>query len=173
MQKKNIKRGDIYYANLNPVTGSEQGSYRPVLVVQNNTGNSNSPTIVIVPITGNLQKTLLPTHVMIPGSSCGMDKDSLVLVEQIRTIDRSRLANYIGSIKHDIQFQIDKALAICVGLERPAKDEILVLSLCPRCESDFRNSGFWLVKERYQETKTDCDFCQKTSKGLIFKILKN
>ena len=96
MKKKKIRRGDIYYAYLNPVVGSEQGSCRPVLVVQNDIGNEHSPTVVIAPLTRNLRKNPLPTHVVIP-KSCGLDRDSLVLVEQIRTIDRSRLSNYIGA----------------------------------------------------------------------------
>lgn len=97
MREKQISRGDIYYATLNPVTGSEQGGYRPILVVQNNVGNAHSPTIVVVPVTRNLNKNPLPTHVIIP-QSCGFDADCLALVEQIRTIDRSRINKYVGSI---------------------------------------------------------------------------
>ena len=170
MQK--INRGDIFYADLNPVIGSEQGSYRPVLVVQNRNGNEYSPTVVTVPITGNLRKNPLPTHVMIP-KSYGLDKDSIALVEQIRTIDRSRFADYIGRIDYEIQSAIDNALAVSVGLEKRqfSKNKVIVLSLCPRCESDFRNNGYLLVKRGYQAVKTDCDFCQQPSKGLIFGIL--
>ena len=170
MIKKNIQRGDIYYADLNPIVGSEQGDTRPVLVVQNNLGNEHSPTVVITPLTGNLKKNPLPTHVMIPRST-GLDRDSLVLVEQIRTIDRSRLSDYIGRVSDEMQSSIDKALAICVGIEqrRSPKGEMIELSLCYRCESDFRNSGYLLVKKGWQEVKTDCDFC-KAAKGLTFGI---
>ena len=170
MEKRKIKRGDIFYADLNPVVGSEQGNIRPCLVVQNDVGNMYSPTIIITPITRNLHKNPLPTHVLIPKFS-GLDTDSLVLAEQIRTIDRSRLSNYIGHISRDIQSDVDKALAVCIGLERkrPPKGEMLVLTLCPRCEADFRNSDYLLVKKGWQETKHDCDFC-KTAKGLTFGI---
>ena len=170
MQNRQIKRGDIYYADLNPVVGSEQGDCRPVLVVQNDVGNEHSPTVVVTPLTRNLRKNPLPTHVIIP-RSCGLDRDSLVLAEQIRTIDRSQLSNYIGHISREIQPAIDKALAVCVGLENhwAAKGEMLVLSLCPLCEADFKDSGYMLVKKGWQEAKTDCDFC-KTAKGLTFGI---
>ena len=167
---KTIRRGDIYFAYLNPVVGSEQGDCRPVLIVQNDTGNKYSPTVIVVPLTRNLRKNPLPTHVLIP-KCCGYDTDTLVLAEQIRTIDRSRLSNYIGHISGEIQLDVDKALAICIGLEkrRPPKGEMLVLSLCSRCERDFRNSEYLLVKKGWQEIKEDCDFC-KTAKGLSFGI---
>ena len=171
MRKYKMKRGDIYYANLNPTIGSEQGDTRPVIIVQNDIGNGFSPTLIVTPLTSNLRKNPLPTHVMIP-SSCGLERDSLALMEQIRTIDRSRISDYIGHVNGEIQSAIDKALAICIGLEkrRPTKGEMLVLSLCYRCESDFRNSGYLLVKKGWQEVKTECDFC-KAAKGLIFGIL--
>jgi mRNA interferase MazF len=94
-----------------------------------------------------------------------------MLAEQIRTIDRSRLSNYIGHIDRETQYEVDKALAVCIGLEkrRPPKGEMLVLTLCPRCEAAFRNSDYLLVKKGWQEIKTDCDFC-KTAKGLTFGI---
>jgi len=171
MKKNDLKRGDIYYAYLNPVVGSEQGDCRPVLIVQNDTGNEHSPTVVVTPLTRNLRKNPLPTHVLIP-QSCGLDTDSLVLAEQIRTIDRSRLSNYIGHISEKIQRDVDNALAVCIGLEerRPKKGEMLILSLCPRCESNFENSGYLLVKRGWQEHKEDCDFCNATAKGLTFGI---
>ena len=168
-----IKRGDIYYAYLNPVVGSEQGDCRPVLIVQNDIGNEHSPTVIVTPLTRNLRKNPLPTHVLIP-HSCGLDTDSLVLAEQIRTIDRSRLSNYIGHISKEVQPDVDEALTICLGLEkkRPPKGEMMVLTLCSRCESDFRNSGYILVKKGWQEVKEDCDFC-KTAKGLTFGIFNS
>jgi len=170
MKQKKISRGDICFANLNPVVGSEQGDYRPVLVVQNNTGNTYSPTIVVVPITRNLNKKPLPTHVVIP-KSYGFDVDCLALAEQIRTIDRSRLNKYIGRIGGDVQTQIDTALSVCVGLEekRSPKGEMMVLTLCGRCENDFRDSGYILVKKGWQEIKEECDFC-KTGRGLTFGV---
>jgi len=114
---KPIMRGDMYFANLNPAIGSEQGGLRPTLVVQNAMGNKYSPTVVVVPLTRNLGKQPLPTHVFIPQSS-GLDFDSLVLTEQIRTIDRSRFSGYIGRINMEQQNKIDMALAICMGIDK-------------------------------------------------------
>ena len=114
--EKQIRRGDIYYADLDPVIGSEQGEFRPVLIVQNNTGNRYSPTIIITPITGNLRKNPLPTHVFL-STKYGLEKDSLVLTEQLRAIDRSRLQNYIGYIDKSAMSQVDKALSISIGLD--------------------------------------------------------
>ena len=94
---RTIKRGDMYYADLSPVVGSEQGGVRPVLVIQNNTGNKYSPTIVVAAITSVISKTKLPTHYSIPAVN-GLETESLVLLEQIRTIDRKRLDEYIGTL---------------------------------------------------------------------------
>jgi mRNA interferase MazF len=171
MNKKSILRGEIYYACLNPVVGSEQGDTRPVLVVQNDIGNKYSPTIVVAPITSNHKKSHLPTHVKIPLST-GLDVDSLALVEQIRTIDRSRLDGYIGRIDTKIQLQIDEALAVCVGLgnSHSSKGGLLSLCLCPRCERNFVESGCILVKKGWQAEKKLCDFCE-TKRGLVFGIV--
>ena len=117
MNKKPIRRGDIYYARLNPVEGSEQGRTRPVLVTQNDVGNKFSPTIVIIPITRSPKKNDLPTHVIIPMHT-GLKADSLALVEQIRTIDRARFGEYIGRISDTVQSKIDDALAVCVGIDK-------------------------------------------------------
>ena len=115
MYEKKILRGDIYLADLDPVSGSEQGGVRPVLLCQNNVGNIHSPTTIGMPMTRNLFKNPLPTHVSV-SKLYGLDGDSLVLAEQIRTIDRSRLIRYMGSITEDIQFEIDKALVVSLGL---------------------------------------------------------
>jgi len=170
MKNSSIKRGDIYYAYLNPVIGSEQGDTRPVLIIQNNTGNEFSPTLIIAPLTGNLHKNPLPTHVQIP-CTAGLDRESLVLLEQIRAIDRSRIYNYIGHINERLQNTVDKALAVCIGLEkrRSYKGEMLELSLCLRCEFAFRDSGYLLVKKGWQKTMETCDFCKCTN-GLNFGI---
>ena len=110
-----IRRGDVYYADLNPTVGSEQGARRPVVIVQNNKGNKHSPTVIIVPVTGKVNKTPLSTHVFI-SKSCGLGKDSWILTEQIRAIDRSRLDGYIGYFDKNIMSQIDNALSISIGL---------------------------------------------------------
>jgi|GEM_PF-1163494 len=175
MQTKAIQRGEIYYADLDPVVGSEQGSMRPCLVVQNNVGNKYSPTIVIVPITCQLSKTSIPTHAIIPVYA-GLQVDSLALAEQIRTIDRSRIREYIGQIDGEVQSKIDIALAVCVGIEQllqkieKVTDKMIALCLCPRCERDFRDSGSLLKKKGWQETKQTCDFCESRP-GLVFNIV--
>ena len=165
-----IYRGNIYYADLNPVIGSEQGDIRPVLVVQNDIGNKYSPTIVIAPITCNLNKKFLPTHVPV-SHIFGLEKNSLALVEQIRTIDRSRIFEYIGCITKQQQLEIDCALAICVGIDNlhSIKKDTIALSLCPRCESNFSQSDCVLVKRGWQETKKFCDFCE-SRQGLTFEV---
>jgi mRNA interferase MazF len=111
-----IKKGDIYYADLSPVIGSEQGGVRPVLVVQNDIGNRYSPTIIIAAITSQINKAKLPTHVEIKGEDYGLPKDSVLLLEQIRTIDKRRLGEKIGHVKEDIIEKVDDALRISLGL---------------------------------------------------------
>ncbi len=110
-----IRRGDVYYADLNPVEGSEQGGVRPVLIIQNNIGNRYSPTVIAAAITGRPKK-LLPTHIFLDCAG-GLHKGSFVLLEQIRTLDRSRLLNYAGRINERKMAEIDGALAISVGLD--------------------------------------------------------
>jgi len=172
MSKKSIKRGDIYYANLNPVIGSEQGETRPVLIVQNDVGNKYSPTVVIVPLTCRLDKKPLPTHVLIPRSDI-LEHDSLALAEQIRTIDQSRLDGFVGRIGNKTQLKIDAALAICVGINifQSVKSEVLTLCLCPRCERDFVESGCLLIKKGWQKSKSTCDFCE-VRQGFRFGVFR-
>ena len=111
-----VKRGDIYYANLSPVIGSEQGGLRPVLIVQNDIGNKYSPTIIVAAITAKLGKRHMPTHVDLPAKSCNLERDSMVLVEQLRTIDKSRLSKKVTTLdKHHMQ-EVNKALMISLGL---------------------------------------------------------
>ena len=107
-----IKRGDIFYADLNPVVGSEQGGIRPV---QNNVGNKYSPTLVVLPIS-TAKKHYLPTHIHIRGSKA-LPKDSIVLAEQIRTIDRYRLKNYVGSVDLELMEKVEKAMKISIGVD--------------------------------------------------------
>ena len=98
----NIKRGEIYYADLSPVIGSEQGGIRPVLIIQNDVGNRYSPTVIVLAITGQQNKAHLPTHVSVPAGDCGLLKDSVVLAEQIRTLDKRRLKEKIGSLPPEV-----------------------------------------------------------------------
>lgn len=113
-QKRIIRRGDIFYADLSPVVGCEQGGIRPVLVIQNDIGNRYSPTVIVVAITSKSKKEL-PTHVDL-GCMEALQKNSVVLLEQIRTIDRIRLLEYIGSVSRLRMLLIDKALSLSVGL---------------------------------------------------------
>ena len=113
----NVKRGDIYFADLSPVIGSEQGGVRPVLVVQNNVGNKYSPTIIIAAITSQINKARLPTHVEINAPDFGLPKDSVVLLEQIRTIDKKRLREKIGKFDEDMMKIVDEALKISIGIK--------------------------------------------------------
>ena len=111
-----VKRGEIYYADLSPVVGSEQGGIRPVLIVQNDIGNRHSPTVIAAAITSRLDKAKLPTHISLDASSCGLTKDSIVLLEQIRTIDKRRLKDRMGAIDHESMTRVDNALSISFGL---------------------------------------------------------
>lgn len=112
----NVKRGDVYYADLSPVIGSEQGGVRPVLVLQNNVGNKYSPTIIISAITSQVNKSKLPTHIEINATDFGLSKDSVVLLEQIRTIDKKRLREKIGHLNEDVMHQVNEALQISFGM---------------------------------------------------------
>ena len=112
----NIKRGDIFYADLSPVVGSEQGGIRPVLIVQNNIGNRFSPTVIAAAITSQHSKANLPTHIHLNAEGSGLSKDSVVLLEQIRTIDKRRLKEKMGCLDYSSMNQVDKALSISFGL---------------------------------------------------------
>ncbi|MBR7091236.1 MAG: type II toxin-antitoxin system PemK/MazF family toxin [Clostridia bacterium] len=110
-----IKRGELYYANLSPVVGSEQGGVRPVLVVQNDIGNRYSPTVIVAAVTSRLTKAKLPTHIELSADTYGLDKDSVVLLEQIRTIDKARLLNKIGALDSVRLSEVNKAIMISLG----------------------------------------------------------
>lgn len=111
-----VKRGDIFYADLSPVVGSEQGGIRPVLIIQNNVGNKYSPTVIIAAITSQINKAKLPTHVEISSEEYGLNKDSVVLLEQIRTLDKKRLKEKIGHMSEKDMIKVDEALLISIGL---------------------------------------------------------
>ena len=111
-----VKRGDIYYADLRPVIGSEQGGIRPVLVIQNDTGNLHSPTIIVAAITSKLHKTQLPTHIHLDSRQCELIKDSVILLEQIRTIDKQRLKSQVCHLDDEMMQKVDRALKISLAL---------------------------------------------------------
>ena len=110
------RRGEIYYADLSPVIGSEQGGVRPVLIVQNDIGNKYSPTVIIAAITSQINKAKLPTHVELCAKEYGLPKDSVILLEQIRTVDKRRLREKAGFLKQDIMKKVDEGLLISFGL---------------------------------------------------------
>ena len=112
-----VKRGELYYADLNPVVGSEQGGLRPVLILQNDIGNKYSPTVIVAAITSQLTKAKIPTHIMLDALSFGLPKDSVVLLEQIRTLDKQRLKERISSLPSDLMQQINDAILISLGIE--------------------------------------------------------
>lgn len=110
-----VKRGDLYYADLSPVVGSEQGGIRPVLIVQNNVGNKYSPTIIAAAVTSQLEKAKLPTHIMLEAGKYGLPKNSVVLLEQIRTLDKRRLKEKIGELPLNMMTRVNEALLISLG----------------------------------------------------------
>ena len=111
-----MKRGDIFYADLSPVVGSEQGGVRPVLIVQNDTGNKHSPTVIAAAITSQTGKAKLPTHIELSAHQYGLPKNSLVLLEQIRTLDKRRLREKMGRLDEVLMDRVDAAIAVSFGL---------------------------------------------------------
>ena len=118
MVNMTIKRGEIYYADLSPVVGSEQGGIRPVLIVQNDIGNKHSPTVIAAAITSQREKAKLPTHLPLDAVSCGLAKDSVVLLEQVRTLDKKRLKERMGELDSAAMHRVDSALSVSFGLEQ-------------------------------------------------------
>ena len=179
-----VLRGQMYYANLDPVIGSEQGGTRPVLVIQNNVGNCFSPTIIIAPITTRVKKLRQPTHIGIP-PFFGLPQSSMAMLEQIRTIDKSRLGDYVGCLDDDVMDYIDEALGISVGLQDPSdteqerptdelRDDIpdeMVLTLCGTCLKQFIYSPEHIVRriDRTQ-TKEPCMYCHVRD-GYDYRII--
>lgn len=111
-----VKRGDIYYADLSPVVGSEQGGVRPVLIVQNDVGNRYSPTVIVAAITSQVSKARLPTHIEITADQFGLSKNSVVLLEQIRTLDKKRLREKLGHLEGELMERVNNALSVSFGL---------------------------------------------------------
>ena len=111
-----MKRGDIFYADLSPVVGSEQGGVRPVLIVQNDTGNRHSPTVIAAAITSQTGKAGLPAHISVAPRGCGLPKESVILLEQVRTLDKRRLREKMGRLDEKVMHQVDAAIAVSFGL---------------------------------------------------------
>ena len=112
-----VRRGEIYYADLSPVVGSEQGGIRPVLIIQNDTGNRYSPTVIAAAITSQTGKARLPTHIDLPvNESCGLSRNSIILLEQVRTLDKKRLRERMGHVEEEVMEKVDTAIAVSFGL---------------------------------------------------------
>jgi mRNA interferase MazF len=155
---REILRGDVYFANLEPVVGSEQGGSRPVLILQNNTGNHFSPTVIVAAITSK-PKPHLPTHMPI---SCitELGDGSVVLLEQLRTIDKSRLQRHIGCIGSATMRVIDDALAVSLAMYRNKPSEPMAMTLCRTCKMAFEDSGYAAhLISNLNDAKGACDFC--------------
>lgn len=121
-----IKRGEIYYADLSPVVGSEQGGIRPVLILQNNVGNKYSPTVIVAAITSQCGKTKLPTHIEVTSEECGLTKNSVVLLEQMRTLDKSRLKEKVGELSEQYMHFVDEAIGLSLGLNYEVNNNKIV-----------------------------------------------
>ena len=179
-----VLRGQVYYADLDPVIGSEQVGNRPVLVIQNNIGNRHSPTIIIAPITTRVKKLHQPTHIGVP-PYFGLPQNSMVMLEQIRTIDKSRLGSYVGCLDDDVMDYVDEALGISVGLHDLAvkeqksyadepRDEMhgeMVLTLCGTCLRQFICSPEHIVRRiNHTQAKESCMYCHVRD-GYDYRII--
>lgn len=147
-----VKRGDIYYADLSPVVGSEQGGMRPVLIIQNDVGNRYSPTVIAAAITSRMGKTRLPTHIDIYADRAGLSKDSVVLLEQIRTLDKRRLKEKMGHLDDKMMTEVNNAISVSFGLSEGVERQIsaayaeqgaaVAVSDMPRSEGEGRIESF-------------------------------
>jgi len=127
----NVRRGDIYYADLSPVVGSEQGGLRPVLIIQNDVGNKHSPTVIAAAITSRMSKTRLPTHIDVYANKVGLAKDSVILLEQIRTLDKRRLKEKMGHLDDSLMREVDGAISISFGLGGTATEDAAGVNTVP------------------------------------------
>lgn len=164
IENNHIRRGDIFLADLDPIRGSEQGGTRPVLIVQNDIGNHYSPTVIVAPITSELKKTRLPTHVALP-PELGLPAESMVLLEQVRTIDKSRLDTFMASLDEDSMAYVDGAIGISLAIDDPTvikQPDEMELCLCPICASQFFNSPDHIIRRVNPlcDVKDDCTYCQ-------------
>lgn len=169
MGEKYIRRGEIYHADLDPVIGSEQGGYRPVVILQNNRGNYYSPTVIVAPITSR-PKTKLPTHVPLKAMK-GLEKDSVVLLEQLRTIDKSRLDDFVGNISPRQMNKVEEAFRISAEVKK--LDKPLEMCLCPICAKPFYKSENHFIKRanKSQTKKKTCMLCN-SRQGYNYLIRK-
>ena len=169
---KTYLRGDMYYADLGRGIGSEQEGYRPVLILQNNTGNKYSPTVIVAAISSKVDaKAKLPTHYLLQAEN-GLELPSLVLLEQLRTIDKKRLGAYIGHLEEKHIRRINHALAVSVGLiEEVPKN--LIMCLCPACANNFYGTGSYYLRRVHPERveKDICTYCGQRP-GFDYEVVK-
>ena len=156
------RRGDIYFADLDPTVGSEQSGIRPVVIVQNNIGNNLSPTLIIAPITTQ-KKASIPTHVPIAGIT-GLSPNAIALLEQVRAIDRQRLQNKLGYLIREQMWEIDRAFALAIGIAKIPNPPLL-MSLCHEHAQYYYDSPDHEIRrsDMLQETKESCSLCQTRS----------
>ena len=157
---RTIKRGELYYADLGQGVGSEQNGYRPVVIIQNDVGNKHSPTVIVAAVTSkNSAKSKLPTHYEI-GHEAGLEAPSIILTEQLRTIDKHRLTTHIGTLTSSQIKGLNHALAISIGLIEP-KPSHLTLCLCAKCAENFYGAGNYILKRARPNDgrKEVCSYC--------------
>ena len=169
---KTYLRGDMYYADLGRGIGSEQEGYRPVLIIQNDTGNKHSPTVIVAAISSKVDaKAKLPTHYLLKAEN-GLELPSLVLMEQLRTIDKRRLETYIGHLEEQHIRRLNRALAVSVGLiEETPKN--LIMCLCPACANNFYGTGSYYLRRVHPERveKDICTYCGQRP-GFDYEVVK-
>ena len=150
-------RGGIYIVDFNPVRGSEQGGMRPAIILQNDIGNRYSPTVIVAPITSR-EKPVLPVHLPIYGVPA-LEPRSLVLLEQVRTIDKSRIGKYLGLVDDELMRTIDSVVSVSLGIHSKSH-RVMVMTLCSSCKSQFENADFIIRRiSRLNGPKDTCDFC--------------
>ncbi len=165
-------RGELYYADLGKGIGSEQEGYRPVVIVQNNTGNKYSPTVIVAPVTTNHEaKAKLPTHCYV-GEESGLDASSVILLEQLRTIDKMRLASFVGRLNRTHLQQLNQALAVSIGLKEYTKGR-LPIYLCHACAKKYGSLGAFSLQQRNQGQKAKelCSAC-KQKPGVAYDMIQ-
>lgn len=170
--KNTYSRGELYYADLGTGVGSEQNGYRPVVIIQNDVGNKHSPTTIVAAISTQIKtKAKLPTHFHL-STDCGLPQPSMVMLEQIRTIDKARLDKYIGKLTEPNIQGLNHALAISIGLV-PAPPSRITLCLCQACAKNFYGSGFYILRriDPLQVEKQVCTYCGQRS-GFDYSLEK-
>ncbi len=161
-----VKRGEMYYADLNPIVGSEQDGIRPVVIIQNDMGNRHSPTVIVAAITGRSKKPYMPTHVALPAGN-GLEIPSTALLEQLRTIDKRRLLGYIGQLDEPTMKGIDFGLAVSLGIDmknnskKKRRGDGMLLTLCSVCARPFYDSNEYTIRRANpnQQHKDTCCYC--------------